>query len=168
MALHSHFRKKQQTLKGVAVHSPESTGQRMTMRFRCQAAGAPGTGVWPHRLATVSIKAYVQKHGIATMPFRRMVELANGSHTHARLRRSATPRCCLLARHSAIYHIRKLHWLVVELGDNHGIILGQNWMLREGVVISFPDQTRSRNFTRCLIASETHPRPRPLVRTLSQ
>jgi hypothetical protein len=30
---------------------------------------------------------------------------------------------------------------VIELGDDHDLILGQNWMKREGAVISFPEQT---------------------------
>jgi hypothetical protein len=68
-----------------------------------------------------------------------MVELANGSHTQL------TAQChiniLMPARNNATYHLRRQHCLVVELGDDHDIILGQNWMRAEGAVISFPDQT---------------------------
>jgi hypothetical protein len=45
------------------------------------------------------------------------------------------------AQHNATYHARRLHCLVVDLGEDHDIILGQNWMRTERAVISFPDQT---------------------------
>jgi hypothetical protein len=94
-----------------------------------------------------------------------MVELANGSHAQL------TSQCLITVRrpahHNATYHKRKRNCLVVDLGDDHSIILGQNWMQTEGGSHQFPGSNMFRSERQLMLEYiKDAPQPRPQVRTL--
>jgi hypothetical protein len=131
---------KQPTLKGVALSDPPVDGSNMLMRFPCHIAGAPAVAAADSQASHCFLsRKFVQKHALATTPFHRMVELANGSH--AQLTAQCYIKVLMPARDSHTYHIQRLHCLVVDLGEDHDLILGQNWMKKEGAILNYENNT---------------------------
>ena len=77
---------------------------------------------------------FTQKVGIACTPDHRVVELADGSHT------VANKRCKVKIRMKPIHggmYTKTITAYVVDLGKDHDMILGDDWLRKEQVDLSF-------------------------------
>lgn len=126
------------TYESVAVHRIHSADNetQMVMNFSGTISGAPGILAMDSQASHCFIdKAFVDKCGILTRPIHKMVELANG--TSALLSAECTVYIRMPSKHSGSAYVNKLTCLVVDLGADHDIILGQDWLLKTGAELSF-------------------------------
>jgi hypothetical protein len=127
------------TLKAAVAEETELPGtdteSPMIMRFRCRLAGVRAVAAADTQASHCFISTkFVRDNGIVTTPAHRMVELADG--THAQLHAECNIKMFMPAQNRATYHT-SLHCLVVDLGDDHDIILGQTWLNAESVDVSY-------------------------------
>jgi hypothetical protein len=117
--------------------SQQATAELPAMHFKAAVSGTPAVVALDSQATHCFIdKQYALKASIKCTPTHRMVQLANGSHTQI------TAECNLYLK---IFSSEKgqpsysgrVPCLVIDLGDDHNVILGQDWLQKEGVQMSF-------------------------------
>ena len=111
------------------------------MHFKAAVSGTPAVVALDSQATHCFIdKQYAQAAGIRCTPAHRMVQLADGSHTQI------SGECNLYLK---IFSADPAHrdysgrvpCLVIDLGEDHNLILGQDWLKQEGAVLSFHTDT---------------------------
>ena len=116
-----------------------STEGSLTMQFNCTLNGAVAVATADSAASHSFInKRFVKKAGLVCMPDHRVVELADGTHTltHNKCKVHIRMRSTL----KGISYSQIIETHVVELGDDHDILLGEDWLLLEKADLSYRNQ----------------------------
>jgi hypothetical protein len=112
----------------------ESSAQ--AMRFHCTIAGAVGVALMDSGASHTFIdKKFVEKKGIHTTPTRRPVELADGNTVLVSGQCAVYIR--LTSKHRSAVYMRKVQCMVMDLGNENDIVLGQDWLDTEHAILDF-------------------------------
>jgi hypothetical protein len=115
----------------------QAEAQSPAMHFSAAVSGTPAVVALDSQATHCFIdKQYAADAGLKCTPAHRMVQLADGSHTQI------AAECNI---HLKIYSSEKgrqaysgrVPCLVLDLGEDHNIILGQDWLQREEAILSF-------------------------------
>ena len=107
----------------------------LTMQFRCTVAGDSALAIADTGATHCFMdKAKAAQRGLHCSRHHRVVELADGSQT------TSTYKCSALLRIRGTegrLYTKHITFFVLELGEAHDIILGQDWMTLEGAELSY-------------------------------
>jgi hypothetical protein len=121
-------------MKATLEHSAQA------MRFLCTIGGAVGVALMDSGASHTFInKKFVEKKCIHTTPTRRPVELADGNTVL--VSGQCTIYVRLKSKHRSAVYMRKVECMVMDLGDENDIVLGQDWLDREQAILDFGART---------------------------
>ncbi len=110
------------------------------MHFEAVVCGTPATVALDSQATHCFIdKQYARATGLKCTPTHRMVQLADGSHTQVASECQIYLKICSLTQQRT--YKSKVPCLVIDLGDDHNVILGQDWLLKEKAEMSFATNT---------------------------
>ena len=111
------------------------------MHFKGAVSGTPAIVALDSQATHCFIdKQFARNAGIPCSPAHRMVQLADGSHTQIESQCNIHLK---LFSQTGKAHSGKVPCLVIDLGDDHNLILGQDWLSREHAVMDFHTHTCS-------------------------
>lgn len=115
----------------------QAEGQPLPMHFKATVSGTPAVAALDSQATHCFIdKQFAQRAGLKCTPAHRMVQLADGSHTQIAAECNIHLKLFPSERGERHYSAR-VPCLVIDLGADHNVILGQNWLHQEGAVMSF-------------------------------
>ena len=138
--------------------SPEqATAELPAMHFKAAVSGTPAVVALDSQATHCFIdKQYACKAGIKCIPTHRLVQLANGSHSQIKAECNLYLKIFSSERGQPSYSGR-VSCLVLDLGEDHNVILGQDWLHKEGVQMSFTTPNH------CLLQSKNNLYLKPIA-----
>jgi transposase InsO family protein len=118
--------------------SGEQTAQQTpAMHFRAAVSGTPAVVALDSQATHCFIdKQFAHDAGVICTPAHRMVQLADGSHTQITAECKVHLKIFSDERGSKAY-VGKVPCFLIDLGEDHNIILGQDWLQQEEAVMTF-------------------------------
>ena len=118
----------------------QSEAHTPAMHFTAKISGTPAVAALDSQATHCFIdKQYAHKAGLKCSPAHRMVQLADGSH--AQIYTQCNVQLKLLSSESKEHYAHTVPCLVIDLGEDHDLILGQDWLQHEQVVMNFHTNT---------------------------
>ena len=115
------------------------TNTGLTMQFRGTICGAPAIISADSMASHIFINSrFVHAKGIKCQPHHRVVELAGGQHTISH--QSCKVKLRLKGSQPGESYTQHITSYVVDLGTDHDMILGDNWLTQNQVELSFKHQ----------------------------
>jgi hypothetical protein len=148
-----------------SLATASASSEHLLMTFSGFISGAPGVLAMDSQASHCFIdKSFVQKCGIPTTKAHQQVELANGSNVQ--VDESCEVYIRLPSRHSQSFYKRKIFCLVLALGTEHDLILGQSWLLKEKAVLSYAEKVCTLVKSGLVFSPLPSAKPRPLSSTI--
>ena len=116
----------------------------LTMQFNCTLNGAAAVATADSAASHSFINLrLVKKAGLVCTPDHKVIELADGTLTvtHQKCRVHVRMR----SKIEGVFYSRHVDTHVIELGEDHDILLGTDWLNKENVVLSYLNHTCTLN-----------------------